>query len=178
MNYPQENPNSLGISNKNNLGVSHQVIQLTGNYKRIFFQAEFVNIIGIKVNGITFATPPTNLTNGNVLMLCCDDLIENTMNQSNLIVSNPDDPSGASQNVISKSILAKWIIINTGTSQYVPNYAVANFEQDTIWFARPTRFSSLQMFLITEDLTNILSFNSSNKVFLNVTLYYYQPTRQ
>lgn len=176
MNYLNANPNSQSIDNKNNLGTSTQILHLTGNRKRIFLPAPLFDVIGMRVKSLSFATTPTNYSNSQILVLSCDDLIETTMNQSYIILADPNDPSGSSQIAIAKSIVATWVAQEPAFPPLpIPNYNLPNYEQPIVWFKKPMRFTSFN-FILDTDLVQ-LDFDATNRVILILEFFYFSQTK-
>lgn len=172
MSYQSASQNSPSIRNKNNLGTSTQILHLTGNRKRIFLPFALKNVIGVRVKSLSYSITPANYSNSQLLVLSCDDLIESTMNQSYIIVSDPADPSGSTQFNMAKSIIATWVAITPDFPPLpIPNYNLPNYEQPILWFKRPQEFASLSFSLDT-DLVQ-LDFNTTNRVILVLEFFYH-----
>ncbi len=172
MNYPNASQNSPSIKNKNNLGTSTQILHLTGNRKRIFLPFALINVIGVRVKSLSYSITPTNYSTSQLLVLSCDDLIESTMNQSYIIVSDPSDPSGSTQFAMAKSIIATWVAITSAfPPEPIPNYNLPNYEQPIIWFKKPMRFSDFAFCLDTDIVQ--LDFDATNRVILVLEFFYH-----
>jgi hypothetical protein len=172
MNYQQEIPNSQGILNKNNVGVTTQIFNLTGNRKRIFLPIPLNMIIGFKVKSICWDVAPASFAFSTMFMISSDDLIEDSINQSQLILPNPIDPNKFE--CYQLPIIATWVLDKL-PAVISPNSQVPNFEQPTIWLKRPLSLQSV-LFNITTSIDPDVVYDSTNKVFLTLEFYYFMKT--
>jgi hypothetical protein len=172
MNYQQEIPNSQGILNKNNVGVTTQVFYLTGNRKRMFLPIPLKSIIGFKVKSICWGTIPASFALATMLFVSCDDLIEDTINQSQTIFPNPIDPNKSE--AIQSSLIASWILDKLPVI-ICPNSQTPNFEQPTIWLKRPLNLTSIAFDLAINAASDV-AFDTTNAIFLTLEFYYFMKT--
>jgi hypothetical protein len=177
MNYLSDKPNSPSIKNKNNLGISFQVIHLTRNRARQFLRTPLYDVIGVRVRTLSFGTQPANIAGSQIIILSCDDMAEKSKNESTIITVDPADPTGSTLFMSPKSILATWLWQPVGVPPIsIPNYNTPNFEQSIIWFEKPMCFTNLT-FTLETDLVE-LSFDSTNKVILVLEFFYHLETEK
>jgi hypothetical protein len=169
MNYLQQKPDSQAIKNKNNQGTSTQILQLFSNNQTIMLPQVLIDIIGVKVKSLSWSVDPTGITGSNLLFLSCDDLIENTVNQSQIISPSPFDPSGATQQANPKNIIASWVLSTLNTTLRYPNADTPNYDQSIIWFNRPQTLTKFKLVFETDQ--GQIGFDVNSKV--NVVLEYY-----
>lgn len=175
MNFLLQNPNSKPITNKNNVGTTIQIIQITKNRKRIFLPVILTDIIGFKVRSVSWAVPPVGYSGSSIFYLCSEDLVENTINQSIVITADPADPSGSTQEVVQRSIIASWV-----PQEFPPfswntiNYSNPNYEPTTIWLKKPLKISDIE-FTFESD-TNEIVIDVNTKLILVMEFYYYLET--
>jgi len=172
MNYLQEIPNSKSITNKNNVAVTTQVFLLSANRRRIFLPLILKDIIGFKVKSICWSTAPAEFAASTMLFLSCDDLIEDTINQSMIILPDPAYPN--SQTAYPTSIIATWILDKL-PAVISTNSQVPNFEQPTMWLRRPLSMSQITFRLGVNAATDV-TFDETNLIFLTLEFYYYIKT--
>jgi hypothetical protein len=130
------------------------------------------DIIGFKVKSICWNTAPAEFAASSMLFLSCDDLIEDTVNQSMSVL--PDTTYPNSQTAYPTSLIATWILDKLPVI-ISPNSQVPNFEQPTIWLGRPLSLSQLTFTFGVNGATDV-TFDETNRVFLTLEFYYYIKT--
>lgn len=165
MNYLLEKDENWQSSNKN-IEISTQVFRLYKNRNRIFFSRIIEGVVGFRVKHLCWGTQPTSFLATPMVMLLCEDLLENTKMQST--VSTPVNPYQSQ--MFSLPIIATWIMEKTG--QIVsPNAQQSNYEQPIYWLTRELNFADICFEFRDANGTQI-EFVDTDNVFLVFEFFY------
>lgn len=135
------------MNNKQHLGKTFLIVPITGNRKRIFLNTIIKDVIGFRVQGIVWDSAPEFLYGQKILTVSSDDLVENTTNQSMMLITNPKDNSGSLMTIQPRSIIASFFLDRTGN----PHPNGSQYKQEDIWYSKPYDIHTLSFILATEN---------------------------
>jgi TM2 domain-containing membrane protein YozV len=165
MNFLLERDENSQTSNKN-VENSTQVFKLFKNRQRIYLSRIIEGVVGFRVKHLCWGTQPTAFLATPMLMLLCDDLLENGKMQST--VNTPTGPY--TSQTFSLPIIASWILEKAGLI-VSPNAQQSNYEQPIYWLTRELNLSDISFEFRDADGSPI-EFLDSDNVYLVFEFFY------